>query len=273
MNRRAVLWVFVAFCLGSALASCASDHQQGDETHFQTCASNTDCESLGPNYRCEARRCMVTDAGANAGGRGGSGGVAPEGGVVCEGPGGAPGYPQGGGCNSPGGAIGYVGCRGFFDSGLRSIACSPDGGAGGPPLVGLCDHMNGVGDLFVQRIIFDCVQGNLHMVHGEFGPREGAPGGGGWASFDVPKLCAPDAKASLRRCANTALPCPRPPMCTAEGSFGCDDIVASCPALSSAACHNGFDTRDYAARDLIRECLGSDAGDCVDAFYRCAWGL
>lgn len=294
MRRRVFLWVFVASWLGAAGAGCASETRQGDETHFQKCGSDADCNNLGPNYRCEANRCSAPDASSGTGGSatggggaggsggkasggggtGGSGGTPSEAGPCEPAAGGFPAFPYGGACNNYGGAIGYVGCPGFFDSGLRDISCAPDGGTGArPALVDFCDHMGEVAQLFEQRIVFECVSGTLHMAQGHFGPREGGGGGGGWASFDEATLCAPTAVEDLRQCTARAVPCARPPMCTADGTFGCDDIVAACPALTSSACRSGFDTRDYAGRERIRTCLGSDGGDCVNTFYRCAWGL
>jgi len=136
MVRDKVRWCVLG-CIALALSgtACASKASpNGDETHFQRCASDDECKNLGDSYRCEAELCKAAgDSGEGGGGRGeGGAGGRGEGGAGTTGQGGlaaSSGGSSRGGASGSGAAGASGGSASRFCSALEASSGDLDGGA------------------------------------------------------------------------------------------------------------------------------------------------
>lgn len=62
MTRKGASWAAWIVLVGGAGAGCATTSpQRGDETHFQTCATDADCRDAGAGHRCASGVCSASD--------------------------------------------------------------------------------------------------------------------------------------------------------------------------------------------------------------------
>jgi hypothetical protein len=161
------------------------------------------------------------------------------------------------------GPIGLITCADYDNAGLADVSCGDAGPfASRPALAPFCEREDELGTL--DRQFYGCARAAYELAPS---PR-----------LRQDLLCAPTARDTIIGCVEALSACERPPLCEDDGtSFGCPDIVDTCPGLSLQACRNSFDAREYAGRRRIEACLKNAADlagtTCVDAFYRCSWGI
>ena len=158
-------------------------------------------------------------------------------------------------------------CPDWRSAGLDDISCGEGGGPSTPPAVArVCANMDDQlwGDVVSMTVLGNCRRDAGYTYQNE-------------PSLDKAVLCSPSQVAELRGCLDW-LGCSRPPICLPDGgTWGCDDLLASCPELVPQACYTGFNGRTFTSRMRIYECLvkqpREEGESCSNAFFRCAWGL
>jgi hypothetical protein len=253
---------------GAAVGCSTSSNELGDETHF-VCKKDDDCVEVGPGLECRSGLCVIAgqeDANASGGQPGMDSGSADSGNdtgtggtTVCESTGGIP----NGDCSGSAGALAILGsCADQVQAGLNDVECPTGGGSERSALARACDRAPTLPSIFYQ-LTASCFA--------ELGTYDTST-----QELDEDALCAPALRDDVIACLGVEVDCPRPlPVCFSGGTLGCTQIRAACPGISEQHCVNGFDSIENADRVTVAECI-SDAPsseDCVDAFFRCAWGI
>jgi hypothetical protein len=223
-----------------------------------------DCLELGSGYECQTDICVLaedSDASASGGQPGVDSGNGTGGTTPCE-DGSSDGLPTGD-CGGSAGALGITGgCSDQRSAGLDDVSCPGEGGSTPSVLAAACEGAPNALSLVGQRV---------QSCFADLGTYESST-----TTLDEAAVCEPGLRDDVIACFGVAASCPRLPVCLPSGdAFGCVEIRAACPGIGEQHCVNGFDSREHADRLTMAQCISAAPAteDCVDAFYRCAWGI